>query len=809
MAERLVRVLDVPPDERAVFLKVARAERAVDHLPTPPGQVDLSPTPTRGSFPTAATPLIGRDAEVTAVRQRLLRPDVRLVTLTGPGGTGKTRLALAVAAAVHAEFGDGAAFVDLAPLQDPALVLGAMGAALGVREAGGQPFIETLQAYLRDKHLLLLLDNFEHLMPAAPLLDALLQTTPRLTLLVTSRVVLGVYGEHVMAVPPLALPDRDALRSLEQVTQVAAIRLFAERATAAQAQFRLTAANAPAVVEICERLDGLPLALELAAARVRVLPPHALLARLRHRLTVLTGGARTLPARHQTLRETLAWSYDLLTPDEQILFRRLAVFVGGWTLEAAEAVCKVAGAGMCEMLDRVQSLIDQSLLGQVGATDGEPRFAMLETIREYALEQLEASGEAVALGHRHAAYYRALAEAAEPELRSAQQATWGKRLEAEHHNLRAALRWCVAQGDVEQGLRLGGALWRFWGFCGHALEGRTLLAELLALGGGGAMPRAKASLGAGWLADMDHDRDVAAVLFEQSAALYREVGDRWGLAFALSYHGFELSWSSHRAEESVALFQELGEPWGLALACLLRSELAARQGDPVGRALGEEGVRRFRELGDRWFLIIVLARLRDVARRLGEVRWQAELLDEQVRLTWEVGDKAAIADALHGQAIEARWQGDYVQAAARYDACMRLLQELGLTVALAAALHGRGMVAYHQGDDAGAQALFAASLPLFREAGHQGIGWCFEGLAGVAGRQGQAARAVRLLGAGDVVAHFDTWGGDHPATAELRAIVATARAQLDEATWDATWAEGRAMSLEQAIAYALKADDPT
>ncbi|MBA3476949.1 MAG: XRE family transcriptional regulator, partial [Lautropia sp.] len=639
LAESLADVLAVPVEERAAFLKVARAERAVDHLRLPGSGVSTlgqviarAPDPQTGlladvpllkaqpalhNLPVPLTPLIGREQEIAAITTLIQDPAVRLLTLTGPGGTGKTRLSHQVAAELCDDVSQGVPdavwFVDLAPLSDASLVVSTIAQTLGVRDTG-LPRADSLVGHLRDKHMLLILDNFEQVLPAATDIAALLQAAPRLKLLVTSREVLHLSGEQEYPVLPLALPDLRQSESPTQLTEYAAVALFIQRAVAARPDFQVTDANASVVAEICVRLDGLPLAIELAAARIKMLPPAALLQRLGNRLKLLTGGARDLATRQQTLRAAIDWSYQLLTPSEQQLFARLGVFVGGCTLEAAEAVCQEQSDQ--DILDGIQSLIDKSMLHRKDDAD-EASFTMLETMREYALEQLAASGQEDVLRCRHAEYYREFAEAAEPALRSAQQVAWGSRLEREHDNLRAALRWFISQGDADQGLRMSGALWRFWGYCGHLLEGRDILAELLALHGGGAGPRARALLGAGSLVSLLGAGDDAAALFEQSAALFRKVGDRWGQAFALSYREFEVSWSEHRVEESAALLEQLGEPWGLALAFVLRSELAGRQQDPVARSLGAEGVRRFLEIGDRWFLITVLGHMVDVARRLG------------------------------------------------------------------------------------------------------------------------------------------------------------------------------------------------
>jgi predicted ATPase/class 3 adenylate cyclase len=433
------------------------------------------------NLPIPPTPLLGRDREVQAVRSLLLRDDVRLVTLTGPGGAGKTRLGLQVAADLVHHVPDGVFLVELAPITDPGLVIPTLAQVLGLREDGGRSLDDTLTRYLKEKHLLLFLDNFEQILSAAPVVADLLAKCPKLKVLVTSRAVLHVRGEREFVVSPLALPDPKQTVSAEVLGQYAAVALFVQRAVAAQAGFGLTDENALSVAEICRRLDGLPLAIELAAAQIKVLSPEVLLHRLGRRLPLLQDGPRDAPARQRTLRDTIVWSYDLLNEAEQRVFRRLAVFVGGFTLEAAEAVCDATGDHGLGVVDGVGALVNQSLLRRDDRTGEGSRFAMLETIREYGLEQLEADSEAAELRRRHAAYCLELVEAAELELTGPRQVAWLDRLEAEHDNLRAALHWAVEQGEVELGLRLGGALWLFWDVRGHLTEGRGRLGEVLAL----------------------------------------------------------------------------------------------------------------------------------------------------------------------------------------------------------------------------------------------------------------------------------------------------------------------------------------
>ncbi len=485
------------------------------------------------NLPVQLTPLIGREREVLQISALLRRPDVRLVTLTGTGGIGKTRLGMQVATELLDEFADGACFVPLAAVSDPPVVIPTIAHLLGLEHQQAvqrlpDEHMEYLKAFLRDKHLLLLLDNFEQVVSAAPELAEILVECPRLKMLVTSRAVLRIQGEYEFPVPPLALPSRTQLPEDDDLSRYAAVALFLERALAIKPDLVVTKANMQAIAAICAHLDGLPLAIELAAARVKLLPPRALLERLTRRLEVLTGGAQNVSVRQQTLRDTLAWSYNLLDREEQQLFRRLSVFVSGCTLEAIESICRIFADGAQQVLDIVTSLIDKSMLHQIEQEEKEPRLVMLETIREYGLEVLAASGEEEIARRAHAAFYLSLAERVEPELGGAQQAIWLERLEREHDNLQAALRWSLAQGqaarDMTLALRLGGALRRFWLVRGYWREGQNLLERALAVRGKvAAAVRAKALIAAANLAVTRSDYERAAALCQESLALCREL----------------------------------------------------------------------------------------------------------------------------------------------------------------------------------------------------------------------------------------------------------------------------------------------
>ena len=492
--------------------------------------------PRPNNLPVQRTAFIGREHEATALRQLLSRADVQLVTLTGPGGIGKTRLALQVAAEAAAEFPGGVCFVPLSAVSDPGLIASTIAQALGVRETGNQSPQESLKEYVSglDQPMLLLLDNFEHLVSAAPVIAQLLTTGPKLKVVVTSQAPLHVYGEHEFPVPPLALPDLKSIPPLEVLSRLPAVALFVERAQAVKREFALTRENAPAVAAICARLDGLPLAIELAAARIKLLSPSAMLARLESRLNLLTGGARDLPTRQQTLRSTVDWSYGLLNAAEQTLFRRLSVFTGGCTLEGAEAVCDTKGDLGLDVLDGMASMVDKSLAQQVEQVDAETRFLMLSTIREYALERLAESDDESATRRAHAAYYLVLAEEGAEDVGAHPE--WLDRFEVEHDNFRLALDYLIKTGDADWGLRLGAALFRFWETREHLTEGRDAIARLLALEGAAARPKLRARLlfAAAVLAGEQGDYSSARQLFEESLETCLELNDNRGVAVALN-----------------------------------------------------------------------------------------------------------------------------------------------------------------------------------------------------------------------------------------------------------------------------------
>ncbi|MDP8922072.1 MAG: tetratricopeptide repeat protein [Chloroflexota bacterium] len=727
------------------------------------------------NLPVQPTPLLGREREVAAARERLLHPDVRLLTLTGPGGMGKTRLGLQVAADMVDHFGDGVFFVALAPISDIGLVAPTIAQTLGIRDAGARPLVETLQEFLRDRRMLLVLDNFEQVLGAAPVVADLLAASPGLKILLTSRAVLQVRGEHEFPVPPLALPDPKRPPPVEALSQYAAVRLFIERAAAVKPDFAISNENAPAVAEICARLDGLPLAIELAAARVRVLPPLAMLRRLERRLPLLTGGARDLPGRQQTLRGAIQWSYDLLTPEERRLFRRLAVFVGGCTLEAAEAVCNAEGDLDIDVLDGVGSLVAKSLLRLDEQGDAEPRLMMLETIREYALERLEATpGEAQALRRAHAEHYLAEAEDAERQFWDGGDCRrWLERLEREHDNLRAVLAWSQGPtGERELGLRLAGALWWFWFVHSHYTEGRRWLETTLATSDGvPASVRAKVLTATGQLERVQGDYDQGMVHLEQAAALCRDLGDERGLARALVELAFAHLFRGDDAraaalwEESLAVSRAAGNAWGEGASLHGLGRVAEFRTDyERSRALLEESLACFRRLGNEWYTAWSLRYLGRAVQALGDVAWATALLEESLALWQQQDNKPGMVWALHDLAQAARARGNGERAAALASESLALAREMGQKREIAEGL---------------------------------------EELAELAVARGQPERAARLFGA--AAALRETIGavvGPNDRLEYDRAV-ATVRAALGEAGLTVGWAEGRALSLEQAVAYAL------
>jgi predicted ATPase len=750
------------------------------------------------NLPAQLTPLVGREQELATLRRKLQRAENRLVTLTGPGGTGKTRLALQAAADLLEEFADGAFFVDLAPLRDPALVISSIAQVLGVRESGGMPLIESVKGYLREKQLLLVLDNFEQVLAAATVVTELLEAAPRLKALATSRALLRLRGEQEYPVPPLPVPDPKHLPPLAALSQYAAVELFIQRAVSARPDFAVTNENAPAVAEICHRLDGLPLALELAAARIRLFPPEALFSRLERRLPLLTGGARDLPTRQRALRDTIAWSYELLEERERTLFRRLSVFVGGWTIEAAEEVCAEAGETEIDVVEGLASLVEQSLVRQ-GGQDSVPRFRMLETIGEYAQECLTASGESEAVGRRHAGYYLALAGAAEPHLTGPHQQAWLDRLEQERDNLRAVLGWALSTarpqpgGDAaEIGLRLAGAMKQFWFIRGDYTEGRGWLARLLGLLGerahhGVEVPpvvRARAVYAAGTLAWPQGDLSAARALFQESLWLAQELEDRPLIVESLR---------------------------GVALACAYLGEFEA------ARTYGEEGLTISRELGDRHLIAQLCNQLGIITREQGDHDRSRALLEESLRIFREVDERQCTVYPLVGLGILRMIQGDYPEALACYQESRDVAQEVREPRMVAVALGLIGTLARYHGDLVTARARYAESLWIGREMGGHvrlqdfliGLG-CVEIMSGeTAGESGEVAdhwlcRGMRLFGAAEALREATggvIWAHDR---ADYERCMAVARAALGEEPFAAAWAAGRAMSLEAAVEYALE-----
>jgi predicted ATPase/transcriptional regulator with XRE-family HTH domain/Tfp pilus assembly protein PilF len=743
--------------------------------------VDLPPDPAArrpGGLPAPATGLFGREADIGAVGACLLQPDVRLVTLIGPPGVGKTRLSLHVARRLEASF-DEVLIISLAALTDAALLLPTIAQSLGVTAPGAQSLPDQLGAALHGRRLLLVLDNFEHILAAAPLVADLLAAAPGLKLLVTSRSVLRISGEHEYRVAPLDLPALGQLPPLEELGRLPAIQLFMARAQAVNPQVALTPASALPIAAICVRLEGLPLAIELAAARMKLLSPQALLTRLVHRFHLLTDGARDLPERQQTLQRAIDWSHDLLDPAEQALFARLAVFVDGWTEQAAQAVGDPGGP---PILPGLASLLDKSLL-QLDPGDDEPRFRMLETIRAYAHDRLAASGEAGLAAERHAAHFLALAAAAEPALTGAEQALWFARLEQDHGNLRAALRWATEQGAIEPGLRLATGIWRFWFVRGYLSEGRRTLEPLIAQAAGnppgvGGVPAdllARALSAAGILAVEQGDYAQAERYSEHSLRLYRELGDMSGSSGALTLLG------------SVAL----------------------RRGNyPAATAWFSQSLELRMELGDPYPIAAALNNLGIVAREQGNDVEATELYQRSLDIKRQLGNTRSIALALNNLGDVAYDQGAYAQAQALFQESLGLFEQLDEKWGIALLRTNLGNVIQAQGDHLAARQHYAQSLALYREMGTTpDISECLEGLAVGALAQREPERAASLYGA--AAALREAIGSHLPPSrrAAVEQQIGLAQAELDPSAWARAWDRGHALGLGQAIEYALELAD--
>jgi predicted ATPase/predicted Ser/Thr protein kinase len=767
------RCLEKEPDKRYVSTRDLAHELAAIRDRFSEKQVkqtEARPT----NIPVQRTRFVGREKEVIFAKELLLRGDVRLVTVTGPGGMGKTRLAVEVANGLGERFPGGIHFVPLSPVSDPSLMASAIVQTLGIREAGGQTPLEVLKKNLRDSSgapMLLLLDNFEHLIQASPVVAELLATAPNLKILVTSRAALHVYGEHEFPVPPLALPDSKSMPSLEALSKCPAVALFVQRAGAAKPDFELNAENAQAVAEICARLDGLPLAIELAAARVKVLSLSAMQTRLASRLQLLTGGARDLPQRQQTLRATIDWSYDLLSPAEQKLFRRLSVFVGGSTLEGVEAVCDTKGDLDLDLLDGISSMVDKSLVQQIDQATGELRFVMLETIREYGLERLAASGEETLTRRAHAAYCLVLAEE-EPTGKSGEE--WLQQFGLEHGNFRAALEWLIETGDAQWGLRLGAALFRFWEMREYFAEGRDSLDKLLKLPDA-AVPskvRARALFAGGALASGQGDYASADALIGESLEIARQSGDKQGAAVFLN-----------------------------ALGIIARD----RGGLSVARSLFEESLELWRELSDQKSIARSLSNLANVVKLQGDNAGAGSLYVEALSIFRGIGDWTGVAWSMNYQGDVARDQGDSAAARTIYEQSLAIFRELDDRWGIAGTLADLGSLATEQGNYPTANSMYRESMKLFQELGHQrGIARLLEYFACSAAAQLESERSLRLAGA--AAALRKTIGAPLTSAegAKLEASLHSARQALSNAVGDVAWLRGWDTPVEKAIEEVLE-----
>jgi len=776
--DRSQEILKTVPRRGYIFsaaVNTANADQAVSSE----GIVNAPRVVTDHRVPVARTPLVGRERELSALQQMLVDPAIRLITLTGAGGSGKTRLGLELCRVGATAFQDRVFFVALGSISDPAMVPPTIAECVGIRETGGRPFLDLLKECFRETEpspALLLLDNFEHILPASAIVAELLEACTSLKVLVTSRSPLRIYGEHEFPVPPLALPHREELRSVEALAANPSVRLFTQRAAATKPDFQLTADNASDIAEICSRLDGLPLAIELAAARVKMLPLSGILTRLQSPLQLLTAGPRDLPERQQTLRNAIDWSYSLLNEAEQKLLRRLSVFWGGWTLEAAEAVCNTKEDIGVDVFDLMSSLVDKSLVQSLVRTRGpgaeEPRFRMLETIREYSIERLQQSGEERDTKRAHAAYCLVLAEEGNPELNETERAAWLTRCDIEHDDFRAALDWLLQTRDLDWGFRFCMALFRFWDMREHSAEGRVRLERILDLAGFGYQrERAKVCLFLGAFSTAQGDFGASSRFLEQSLEIYRELEDPSGIAISIN-----------------------------AIAILARD-----RGDYTAATINfEKSLAYWRQIHDQFATARCLHNLGNVSKISGDYPRARMALTEAMQIFEDLGDRIGASWALNQLGDVEKDQGDLVAARALYQRALGAFRGAGDRWGAARSLADLGTIACELGEHANAYENFRESLEICRELGHKrGIARVIEGLACLALSNGAPRQA---LAAAAAAAHIRETVSAPLLPAEQSRLdqqLRKAWRELGEIEGKKAWAEGNTMALDNAIQLAL------